>query len=40
MSEAPPAPKVETQPAPKKRGFWGRVFGVGGKNKKDDRKGD
>jgi 1A family penicillin-binding protein len=38
VTEAPPAPKVEAQPAPKKRGFWGRVFGVGGKDKKDERK--
>jgi 1A family penicillin-binding protein len=36
VSEAAPAPKVE-QPAPKKRGFWSRVFGVG-KDDKDDRK--
>jgi 1A family penicillin-binding protein len=36
-SEPPPPPKVDTQPAPKKRGFWGRVFGVG-KDKKDDKK--
>jgi penicillin-binding protein 1A len=40
VTEAPPAPKVEPQPAPKKRGFWSRVFGVGkdGKDKKDERK--
>jgi membrane carboxypeptidase/penicillin-binding protein len=36
VSEAP-APKAEAQPAPKKRGFWSRVFGVG-KDDKDDRK--
>jgi penicillin-binding protein 1A len=40
VTEAPPPPKAEAQPAPKKRGFWGRVFGVGrdDKDKKDERK--
>jgi penicillin-binding protein 1A len=40
VTEAPPPPKADTQPAPKKRGFWGRVFGVGkdDRNKKDERK--
>jgi penicillin-binding protein 1A len=28
------APKAETQPAPKKRGFWSRVFGGGNDKKK------
>jgi hypothetical protein len=37
VSEAAPPPKAEAQPAPKKRGFWSRVFGVG-KDKKDERK--
>jgi penicillin-binding protein 1A len=38
VTEAPPPPpKVDAQPAPKKRGFWGRVFGVG-KDKKDDER--
>jgi 1A family penicillin-binding protein len=37
VSEAPAAPKVEAPPAPKKRGFWSKVFGVG-KDKKDVKK--
>jgi penicillin-binding protein 1A len=39
VSEAAPPPKVDAPQQPKKRGFWSRVFGVGGKDKKDDRKG-
>ena len=40
VTDAPPAPKVEAQQQPKKRGFWSRVFGTGKdeKDKKDDRK--
>jgi membrane carboxypeptidase/penicillin-binding protein len=38
VAEAAPAPKVEAQPQQKRRGFWSRVFGGGGKDKKDDRK--
>jgi hypothetical protein len=37
VTEAPPPPKVEAQPGPKKRGFWSKVFGVG-KDKKDEKK--
>jgi 1A family penicillin-binding protein len=29
VHEEPPPPKADPQPAPRKRGFWGRVFGVG-----------
>jgi hypothetical protein len=34
---APPPPKVEEPSAPKKRGFWSRVFG-GGRDDKDKDK--
>jgi hypothetical protein len=34
-SVAPATPTVETTPAPKKRGFWSRVFG--GRDR-DDKK--
>jgi 1A family penicillin-binding protein len=34
-TESAPPPKVEAPPAPKKRGFWSRVFGGG--DKKDDQ---
>jgi hypothetical protein len=33
-TESAPPPKVDAPPAPKKRGFWSRVFG--GNDKKDD----
>jgi penicillin-binding protein 1A len=36
-AEAAPPPKVETQTAPRKRGFWSKVFGVG-KDKQNDKK--
>jgi penicillin-binding protein 1A len=36
VTEAPSAPIVEAPPAPKKRGFWSRVFGVG-KGRRNDR---
>ena len=36
---APATPNVEAPPPPRKRGFWSRVFGVGGDDKsKRDRK--
>jgi penicillin-binding protein 1A len=35
VTEMAPAPKAEKPSPPKKRGFWGRVFGVG-KDKKDE----
>jgi 1A family penicillin-binding protein len=40
VTEAPPPPRVEAKPEPKKKGFWSRVFGVGKdeKDKKNDRK--
>jgi len=38
VSEAPAPPKIEAQPEPKKRGFWGRVFGVGRDKKDNDKK--
>jgi penicillin-binding protein 1A len=38
VNEAPPSAKTEAQPAPKKRGFWGRIFGGGrDKDRKDKR---
>jgi 1A family penicillin-binding protein len=36
-SEPSPSPKVESQPEPRKRGFWSRVFGVK-REKKDEKK--
>jgi hypothetical protein len=39
---APATPKVEAPPAPRKRGFWSRVFGVGKdenpKEQKEERR--
>ncbi|HEY7191117.1 MAG TPA: PBP1A family penicillin-binding protein [Vicinamibacterales bacterium] len=36
-SAAPPTPTVETPPAPKKRGFWGRIFGGRDKDDKNQK---
>jgi penicillin-binding protein 1A len=39
-SEPAPAPKAESQPVVKKRGFWSRVFGVGRDTKDERKRGD